>query len=186
MSILSLFGIGAKSVVSAAKLTSKVPSAVQQTTKTSSKAIEFFTKGVRAPARAKIPAQGAKPLPQIGGGASARKYLSALRRTRPANSKTLHPLPAALVTGARTAAKSGAVKAAVKIGIVGGALGIGGILAGFGVNEAIVKPFKNLGLVTTDENGKTVLTATGKTVLVGLVVAIVGGIVIFGISRVKK
>lgn len=70
---------------------------------------------------------------------------------------------------AKAAAASGTVKTAAKVATVGGAVGVAGLLAGAGIDAAVVKPFKELGLVTTDAAGKvTGLTQTGKAVAIGL------------------
>lgn len=73
------------------------------------------------------------------------------------------------------ARSSRAVSTAAKTAIVGGGIAAGGTLAGIGIQKAIVEPFEDLGLVTTDESGNPQLTTTGK-----LALYILGAIVLTG------
>ena len=75
--------------------------------------------------------------------------------------------------------ESKAVNTAIKATVIGAGVGAGGILAGEGVNAAVVKPFEKLGLVTSDNSGKTTLSNTGKFVVIGLIGILVLGIGIY-------
>lgn len=95
-------------------------------------------------------------------------------------------MPAQATKAAKAAASSGAVKTAAKAGIIGGGIGLGGILAGQGVQKAVVEPFRQLGLVQNDAQGNPTLTGTGKIVAIALAAVAIGGLAIYFGGRLLK
>lgn len=132
-----------------------------------------------------------------------RKGLTAARtsrRARTAAKVSLLAGGAAAAGAAATALRtSSAARTAAKIAIGGGALGAAGLAIGeglkgigAGIDQAIVKPFEDLGLVENiDTNGdgipdKQSLTNTGKVVVFGLIGLVAVGLAAYLITAVKK
>ncbi|GEM_PF-4055734 len=78
---------------------------------------------------------------------------------------------------------SKSVRTAAKVAVVGGGIAVGGTLAGLGVQQAIVAPFKQLGLVTTDANGNQHMTTTGKIIVFSVVGLALGLTVLYAVKR---
>lgn len=173
MSIFSFIGLATKAASGAARVGSKAPSI-------GTKAIDILKIG--RPATTAIQS-GARTQQTL---AATSKSLAMLQKVPFIKLPSQFTAAAKAVSGAAKAATaSKSVASAAKIGLIGGALGGAGLLAGAGIDAAIVKPFKQLGLVTTDKDGKTQLTTIGKTVVIGLLVTVVGGIIVYGVSKAK-
>ena len=107
-------------------------------------------------------------LPIVKGAASAAKGVAetAIDIGKSATNSIKVSSVSSVAKTAVDVAKTPTVQTALKITAVGGGVAAGGVLAGYGIQQAVVQPFQKLGLVTTNEKGQTTMTDTGKTVII--------------------
>jgi hypothetical protein len=169
---MSLFSLGTRVATGAAKIAAKAPAVSSKATK----AIDVLK--ISRPATAAV--QSATTAQKAA--ATLASQIKLLQRFP--GVRLPSKLTGQISAAAKVATTSKTVQTAAKIGILGGAVAGGGILASVGIEAAIVKPFQQLGLVTTDpKTGKPVLTNTGKAAIVALGIAVIGGIILIGVKK---